>query len=151
MHIYSDMTDKGSVDFLRRLKLASPIKINKILTDSGSHFTDQFGTKDKKSSGQHSLYVTCAALPTEHRLPPPRHPQTNDMVERFTVASMNCCSRPRFDSSADLPTTLMKYLKLCNEHIPQRALDAKTPILAPKNGSKATGVISFSELCPGGT
>ena len=27
MHIYGDMTDKSSVDFLRRLKLASPIKM----------------------------------------------------------------------------------------------------------------------------
>jgi hypothetical protein len=32
----------------------------------------------------------------------------------------------------DLQTTLMNYLKLYNHHIPQRALDAKTPILALK-------------------
>jgi hypothetical protein len=36
MHIYGDMTEASSVDFLRRLKLASPIKISKILTDNGS-------------------------------------------------------------------------------------------------------------------
>jgi hypothetical protein len=34
--------------FLRRLKLASPIKITKILTDNGSQFTDRFAMKDKK-------------------------------------------------------------------------------------------------------
>jgi hypothetical protein len=39
VHIYGDMTDKSSVDFLCRLKLASPIKINKILTDNGARCT----------------------------------------------------------------------------------------------------------------
>lgn len=36
MHIYGEVTDKSSVDFLRRLKLASTIKISKILADNGS-------------------------------------------------------------------------------------------------------------------
>jgi hypothetical protein len=40
VHIYGDMTDKSSVDFLCRLKLASPIKINKILTDNGALYSD---------------------------------------------------------------------------------------------------------------
>ncbi len=42
LHICGDMTDKSSVDFQRRLKLALPIKITKILTDNGSQFTDRF-------------------------------------------------------------------------------------------------------------
>jgi transposase InsO family protein len=56
LHIYGDMTDKSSVDFLRRLKIASPIKINKILTDNGSQFTDRFSMKDKTpSASMHSI------------------------------------------------------------------------------------------------
>ena len=62
MHICGDMTEASSVDFLRRLKLPSPIKINKILTDNGSQFTDRFATKDKKPSGKHAFDVACAAL-----------------------------------------------------------------------------------------
>jgi hypothetical protein len=46
MHIYNNMTDTSSVDFLRRLKFASPITISKIPTDNGSQFTDRFTTKD---------------------------------------------------------------------------------------------------------
>ena len=83
LHIYGDMTDKSSVDFLRRLKLASPIKIIKLLTDNGSQFTDRFTTKDRKPSGQHAFDKVCTAMGIEHRLAPPRHPQTNGMVERF--------------------------------------------------------------------
>jgi hypothetical protein len=64
------MTDESSVDFLRRLKLASPIKIARILTDNGSQFTDRFAMKDKKPSGQHAFDKACADLAIEHRLTP---------------------------------------------------------------------------------
>jgi hypothetical protein len=37
-----------------------------------------------------------------------------------------------FDSRADLETTLLNYLKLYNHHIPQRAIETKTPIQALK-------------------
>lgn len=55
MHIYGDMTDNSSVDFQRRLKLASPINITKILTNNGFQFTDRFSMKDKKPSGKHAF------------------------------------------------------------------------------------------------
>jgi transposase InsO family protein len=136
MHIYGDMTDKSSVDFLRRLKLASPIKIARILSDNGSPFTDRFATKDKKPSGKHVFDVACAALPAEHRLAPPRHPQTNGMAERFNGRINELMPQTRFDSRADLETTLLNYLKLYNHHIPQRAIDSMTPILALKEWQK---------------
>lgn len=103
-----------------------------ILTDNGSQFTDRFATKDKKPSGQHAFDVACAALAAERRLAPPRHPQTNGMVERFNGRINELLQQTRFDSRADLQATLMNYLKLYNHHIAQRALDAKTPILALK-------------------
>jgi transposase InsO family protein len=77
------MTDKSSVDFLRWLELASPIKIAKILNENGSQFADRFAMNDKKPSGQHAFDKACAGLAIEHRLAPPRHPQTNGMVARF--------------------------------------------------------------------
>jgi len=64
----------------------------------------------------------------EHRLAPPGHPQTNGMVERFNGCINELLQQTRFDSRADLQAILMNYLKLYNDHIPQRALDAKTPI-----------------------
>jgi hypothetical protein len=39
----------------------------------------------------------------------------------------------RFDSAVDLEQTLLNYLKLHNHHIPQRAIDGKTPIPALKD------------------
>jgi hypothetical protein len=40
----------------------------------------------------------------------------------------------RFDSTADLETTLHRYVDLYNHHIPQRALGHLTPIQALKTG-----------------
>ncbi|MGV7211496.1 integrase core domain-containing protein, partial [Oxalobacteraceae bacterium A2-2] len=68
----------------------------------------------------------------EHRLAPPRHPQTNGMVERFNGRINELLQQTRFDSQAELETTLRNYLKLYNHHIPQRAIGSKTPIQALK-------------------
>lgn len=136
LHIYNDMTERSSVDFLRRLKLASPIKITKILTDNGSQFTDRFATKDKKPSGNHAFDKACGSMEVEHRLAPPRHPQTNGMVERFNGRISELIAQTRFDSRADLETTLHNYLKLYNHHIPQRAIGSTTPIQALKDWQK---------------
>lgn len=131
MHIYGDTTAKSSVDFLRRLKLASPIKITKILTDNGSQFTDRFAMKDKKPSGQHAFDKACIGMDIEHRLAPPCHPQTSGMVERFNGRVNELLQQTRFDSRADLEATLSNYLKLYNHHIPQRAIGTITPIPPP--------------------
>jgi transposase InsO family protein len=132
MHTYGDMTEASSVDFLRRLKLASPIKIVKILTDNGSQFTDRFTSKDKKPTGKHAFDIACAGMAVEHRLAPPRHPQTNGMVERFNGRISELLQQTRFANAAELATTLQHYLKLYNHHIPQRAIGSKTPIQSLK-------------------
>lgn len=80
LRICGDMTESSSVDFLRRLRETCPIKITKILTDNGSQFTDRFSSKDKKPSGRHVFDRACSKAEIEHRLAPPRHPQTNGMV-----------------------------------------------------------------------
>src|SRR5450830_981406 len=77
MEIYADQSDSSSTDFLIKLNNASPIKIIKLLTDNGSQFTDRFTSKDKKPSGRHVFDKVCAGMGIEHRLAPPRHPQTN--------------------------------------------------------------------------
>jgi hypothetical protein len=82
LYTYADITEMNNVDFLRRLKLTSPVKISKILTGHGSQFTDHFNAKDKKPTGRHAFEISCASIAVEPRLAPPQHPQ-NGMVERF--------------------------------------------------------------------
>jgi transposase InsO family protein len=85
------------------------------------HESTQLQTMVRAAAGAEPI---SAALPAEHRLTLPRHPQTNGMVERFNGRINELLQQTRFDSRADLYATLMNYLKLYNHHIPRRALDA---------------------------
>jgi transposase InsO family protein len=77
--------------FLRDLHRACPIRITKILTpshrlqandcramDNGKEFTDRlFASRARAPSGEHDFDLLCAELGIEHRLTPPKSPQTN--------------------------------------------------------------------------
>ena len=123
---------RSSVDFLRRLNRVAPMKIKNILTDNGSQFTDRFTSKDRAPTGQHVFDATCLSLDIEHRLCPPRHPQTNGMVERFNGRISDLLRQTRFTCAADLDATLTQYLTTYNHHIPQRALRHQSPVQALK-------------------
>ena len=139
MEIYADQSDSSSTDFLIKLNKACPIAIVKLLTDNGSQFTDRFSSRkkdpetgDRIPSGKHAFDVLCKQLAIEHRLIPPRHPQTNGKVERFNGRISEIINQTRFASRAELESTLCNYLKIYNHNIPQRALDNETPIQAMK-------------------
>ena len=146
--IYDDQTDASSTDFLRKVHQAAPMKIQKLLTDNGTQFTDRFSatapcvalppasmqstSKKKEPSGNHAFDQACAQLEIEHRLSPPRHPQTNGMVERFNGRISELTQQTRFASAKELEDTLNLYLKTYNHSIPQRALNHQTPMQALK-------------------
>lgn len=133
IHIYADQSEDSSVDFLNRLEQAAPMKIIKLLTDNGSQFTDRFTSKKREPSGRHKFDVRCKALGIEHRLCPPRHPQTNGMVERFNGRISEVLHQTRFASAAQLEATLKNYVKAYNHQIPQRALHHVSPVQALKD------------------
>jgi transposase InsO family protein len=139
MDIYANQTDSSSVDFLCKVKTACAVKIVKLLIDNGSQFTDRFTSKKKDEegnripSGKHVFDVQCKKFKVEHRLIPPRHLQTNGMVERFNGRISEIVGQTRFGSAAELESALRNYLKIYNNNIPQRALNHQTPIQALKN------------------
>ena len=102
LRIYADQSATSSTDFLRRLQRATPMKIEKLLTDNGSQFTDRFTGKRKESSGNHLFDRECVLHGIEHRLVKPRHPQTNGMVERFNGRISDVLATTRFRSREDL-------------------------------------------------
>ena len=134
IELYADQTDYSSVDFLSKVQKACPVKIVKLLTDNGSQFTDRFTAKGRKKepSGNHVFDRLCKQLGIEHRLIPPRHPQTNGMVERFNGRISDIVNQTRFGSAAELESTLRNYVKIYNHNIPQRTLKHQTPIQALK-------------------
>ena len=129
---YRNQSELSSMDFLRRLKGVAPMVIQKVLTDNGSQFTDRFTSAGNRPSGNHAFDLGCAEFGIEHRLAPPRHPQTNGMVERFNGRISGLVAQTRFSSAAELDSTLKLYLSIYNHSIPQRALHHQTPIQALK-------------------
>ena len=131
--ILPDKTAQGTQGFVERLAKACPFKIEKILTDNGKEFTDRFTAQgEREPTGQHPFDQACTALSAEHRLIPPRHPQTNGMVERFNGRIAELLRSTHFRTASELATTLGYYLNLYNGQIPQRALGYICPLQALK-------------------
>jgi Integrase core domain len=79
-------------------------------------------------SGNHKFDKACTSAAIEHRLIPPRHPQTNGMVERFNGRISEIVQQTRFPSLQVLVDTVHNYVGVYNRSIPQRALKHQTPV-----------------------
>ena len=146
LRLYGDQSEASSTDFLRRLHAAAPMRILKMLTDNGSQFTDRFTGQGKQPSGQHAFDRECTRMSIEHRLIKLRHPQTNGMVERFNGRISDILATTRFRSREDLQTTLQRYAKLYNDHLPQRALGHRTPRQAMEHWRKDHPELFFRRM-----
>ena len=137
IRIYNSKTAANARRFLRDLERACPLRIRTILTDNGKEFTDRlFGLRKRAQSGKHEFDKLCAELDIEHRLTPPRSPQTNGMVERFNGRIEDVLQSHHFRSDEELEATLHRYAWLYNQQLPQSALRSKTPLQAMKDWHK---------------
>jgi transposase InsO family protein len=89
------------------------MKVHTVLTDNGKEFTDRFcATGERKPTGGHAVDQVCAQAGVEHRLIPPRRPQTNGMVERFNGRISEVLATHRYRSGEDLKSALERYARL---------------------------------------
>lgn len=137
VQIKNNKTAANAKAFLAAFHRACPIKIQKILTDNGKEFTDRlFATRARKATGNHVFDQLCTALDIEHRLTKPRTPQTNGMVERFNGRISDVLKTNHFVDGLDLEQTLLRYVLLYNQQLPQSALKSQTPLQTMKNWYK---------------
>ena len=150
VRVYNSKTAANARRFLRDLERACPIRIRTILTERaiegaigsspmarGKEFTDRlFGLRKRAATGKHDFDTLCAALDIEHRLTPPRSPQTNGMVERFNGRIEDVLQSHHFRSGEELEATLDRYVWLYNQQLPQSALGSKTPLQTMKDWHK---------------
>jgi transposase InsO family protein len=109
------------------------MKVHTVLTDNGKEFTDRFcATGERKPTGGHAVDQVCAEARVEHRLIPPRRPQTNSMVERFHGRISEILATHRYRSGEDLKSALERYVRRYNHELPQAALGHRAPIEALK-------------------
>ena len=117
---------KDASEFLKFVTEHFPFKIKKILTDNGKEFTNKvFGNNPNDKT--HEFDKLCLSLGIEHRLTKVRRPQTNGMVERFNGRIADILRTHNFQSGKELEHTLMRYVDLYNNHLPQANLDCRTP------------------------
>lgn len=128
IRVFKAKTAANARRFLRDLKRACPLRIRTILTDNGKEFTGRlFGLRKRGATGQHEFDRLCAALDIEHRLTPPKSPQTNGMVERFNGRIEEVLQSHHFRSGEELETTLHRYVQLYNQHLPSQFWAARHP------------------------
>lgn len=137
IRIFKAKTAVNARRFLRDLERACPLQIRTILTDNGKEFTDRlFGLRKRVATGEHEFDTLCADLGIEHRLTPPKSPQTNGMVERFNGRIEEVLQTHHFRCGEELETALHRYVWLYNQQLPQSALGSKTPLQAMKDWHK---------------
>jgi len=137
IRVYRAKTAANARRFLRDLERACPMRIQTILTDNGKEFTDRlFGLRKRASTGAHEFDTLCTDLGIEHRLTPPKSPQTNGMVERFNGRIEEVLQSHHFRSGEELEATLHRYVWLYNQQLQQSALGSKTPLQAIKDWHK---------------
>ena len=119
----------NAAGFLQRLVAKAPCQVQKVLTDHGQVFTDRCcATGERDRAGRHRFDCTGDTHGIAPRLIEPRHPQTNDRVERFNARISEVLATTRFDSAQHLEDTLSRSVRQYNHHIPQRALGYLTPV-----------------------
>ena len=153
LEIYDDQPEASRVDFLSKARAACPLKIIKLLTDNGSQLTDRFTSRKKDAegkpipSGKHVFDALCKQLQIEHRLIPPRHPQTNGIVERVNGRISELVNQTRFGSAAEFESTLRYHMKIHKNSAPKRALKHQTQVEALKKmAARKAGIIRETRI-----
>jgi len=117
--------------------ISAAFRIRTILTDNGKEFTDRFiANGAREPTGNHPFDQACAKFGIRHRLIKPKHPQTNGMVARFNGRISDILTTTYFDSGKSLKQTLMRYAKIYNHVISQKAIGHAPPIDVLKVWSK---------------
>lgn len=126
--VRADRKQRSARAFVANLIQAAPFRITHLLTDNEAAFTDRLNQPTGEPSGKHPVDQLCTAHGIAHRLIPPRHPQTNGMVERFNGRITEVLAAVHLRNREELERTLNHYRRLYNHHIPQKALNGKTPV-----------------------
>ena len=150
--IYRNKNAANAWRFLRDLERACPIRIRTILTDNGKAFTDcLFGLRKRAATGQHEFDTLYSTLGVEHRLTPPRSPQTNEMVERFNGRIEDVLQSHHFQSGDELGTTLHRYVWLYNLPASTISLRQKNAVASHETMTQnQTGIVQETAILPHG-
>jgi transposase InsO family protein len=135
VELHEKVARRTAGDFLRRLIAAVPYKVHTVLTDKGTHFTTPGNTssaapdiKAALDAGEpvwaHAFEYACAQNDIDHRLTKPKHPWTNDQVERMNRTIKDA--------------TVKRYFYETHDQLRAHLQTSSTPTTSP-GGSKPSG------------
>ncbi|MCK7583199.1 MAG: DDE-type integrase/transposase/recombinase [Chromatiales bacterium] len=134
VEILPEKTAQHIADFLERLIAKAPFTITKVLANNGKERTDRFcAIGEREPTGRHCFDQICSTQSIEHSPIQLRIPQTNGMIERFNRRIAEVLTTSRFDPAERFAQTIARYVRVCNQHIPQKALSHIAPIQALKD------------------
>ncbi len=116
-------------------------------TEKSSLIGSSASASAPRPAGEHEFDTLCAALDIDYRLTPPKSPQANGMVERFNGRIEEVLQSHHFRSGEELETTLLRYVWLYNQQLPQSALGTKTPLQAMKDWHKLKPELFKKQPC----
>ncbi|PID49897.1 MAG: hypothetical protein CR991_04230 [Proteobacteria bacterium] len=110
LEVVTDKTAKTAAAFIKRCYEKCSVVVKTILTDKGKEFTDRFiANGERQPTDKHAFDKTYLELSIEHRLIPPKHPQTHGRVERFNGRISQMVKSTYFRSAEAMITTLEHY------------------------------------------
>lgn len=115
---YPTLNSLAAKDFMGKLLMVTPFKIERIQTDNGGEFEKYF--RDFVADNKIVHYNTY-----------PKHPQSNGYIERFnrTIQEQYVHNNDyRLDNLNDFNQGLMEYLIWYNTEKPHRGLQLQTPL-----------------------
>lgn len=120
-----------SKEFLDECIKFYPFKIQKILTDNGSEFTNKYYRKYNKKikrPEEHMFTKQCISKGIEHRLTRVKSPWTNGLVERFNrTLKDNTIHRYRYKDYKDLEKSIKSFEMRYNIFIKHKSIKRRTP------------------------
>lgn len=127
-----DNRDKQcSKQFLEECLKFFPFKIEKILTDNGSEFTNEYYRKNNKRikrPEKHLFVKTCEERGIEHRKTRVKSPWTNGLVERFNrTLKDNTIHRYRYKDYKELEKSIKSFEMRYNIFIKHKSIKRRTP------------------------
>jgi transposase InsO family protein len=128
-----------AVEFLREVLEYYPYKINYILTDNGSEFTDTMNRKHPfiRPKKRHAFDQTCIDNQIQPRHTKFKSPWTNGMVERFNRTIKEKVIQIRyFKEIAELAKDLVEFMNRYNFETRLKALNYRSPVNYLKESHK---------------
>lgn len=112
--------------FLKECIKYYPYRIQKILTDNGGEFTNDF--YKLKEVKEHPIKRICREKDIEHRKTKIKSPWTNGLVERFNgMIKEETVRKYRYNNYSEMEDALKNYEKVYNLYRKHGSLSRKTP------------------------